>query len=158
MTEISAAPLFYVDTNVFIAGFALDGLFVESAKQLFSALRQKPCIAVTSELTLAELLAPVKNPQAMPLALRTQIYGDLLLRSQIIKTRPVTRDILLETGGFRHAFPQKLPVAIHMVTALKESCRFYITHDADSRRMPQRLSAIRPDSVGVQNITEILHA
>ena len=61
------------------------------SRDLFVALRDAPGAAVTSELTLAELLAPVKRPDALSLASKQDLYGCVLPWGGFIELRPVDR-------------------------------------------------------------------
>ena len=59
----------YIDTNVFI--YAVEGASDTAApsRRLMEALSERPGTAMTSEITLAELLAPAKRQDALPLHL-----------------------------------------------------------------------------------------
>jgi predicted nucleic acid-binding protein len=81
MTE-SSSSLIYLDTNVFIK--AVEGLdeAASPAKTLIQALRHRRFgIAATSEITFAEVLAPAKRADALPLHMKRRAYLDLLLWS-----------------------------------------------------------------------------
>jgi predicted nucleic acid-binding protein len=60
----------YIDTNVFIRAFESAAAANAPLEELFGGLKARPRAAVTSELTLAELLAPSKQKDAIPEALR----------------------------------------------------------------------------------------
>ena len=90
----SPSSLFYLDTNVFIK--AVEGLDEDAtpAKTLIKALRNRRSgIAATSEITFAEVLAPPKRPDALPLHMKRRAYLDLLLWCGFVSLLPVTRDI-----------------------------------------------------------------
>src|ERR1700744_1896332 len=95
----SSPSLIYLDTNFFIK--AVEGLddAAAPAKTLIEALRQQRAgIAATSEITFAEVLAPPKRPDALPLHVKRRVYLDLLLWSGFVALIPVSRDILIETA------------------------------------------------------------
>jgi len=132
MTD-QVAPFIYIDANPFIYAVEGNDALVRPIKDLFTVLRRIPGAAVTSELTLAEML-----PKALS-SIHRQTYLDLMIRSGVIVLRPVTRDILLETASYRRmtatarpdgrvAMP-KLPDAIHVVTAIKSSCKKCLSRD-----------------------------
>jgi hypothetical protein len=95
MTDQRQESLVYIDANAFI--YAVEGgdALAGSIKALFERLRELPGTAVTSELTLAEVL-----PRA-PLPRHRRSYFDLLVWSGIFDLSPVSRGILVETADYR---------------------------------------------------------
>jgi predicted nucleic acid-binding protein len=135
MTKGIASSRLYFDANVFI--YAVEGNDDISGllRTLFELLRGDIKVAVTSELTLAEVL-----PRADPA--RRRNYMELILRSGVFDLHPVTRDVLIETADYRRlaamrgsdasrpGFPMpKLPDAIHVVTAARTGCSRMISFD-----------------------------
>lgn len=116
MTEESTTPIVYVDANPFIYFIDGDENIARRLKPFFEFLSERPGFAVTSELTLAEVLA-----KARPEARRN--YFNLILWSNLFLLRPVTREILIDTADYRRASQRerpdgttatvKLPDAIH---------------------------------------------
>ena len=116
-------PLVYLDTNVFIHGIEgndlegndLEGNDLEASpiQTLFRGLRDFPNASVTSELTLAELLAPATRPDALHLNHKEQLYLDLVIGGGFVVLYPVTRDVLISTGHLRLNHSLKLPDAIY---------------------------------------------
>jgi predicted nucleic acid-binding protein len=137
MTE-AASSLIYLDTNVFIR--AVEGLDDAAipAKTLIKTLRQqqRTGVAATSEITLAEVLAPSKQANSMPLHMKRRVYLDLLLWSGFVALVPVSRDILIETAGLRAAGRFKLPDAVHLASAIQVRCRFFVSGDRDFDKIP----------------------
>jgi len=148
----------YLDTNVFIRGFEYDGPEALAVQQLVNRLKEVSKAAVTSKLTLAELLAPSKRANAIPFADRMGLYGGLLIWSEIIDLRPVSRAILLETAALRLQWSYKLPDAIHVVTAVEAGCRFFMSNDKDTRHLPPGLRNVPANQVGVETVIEALRA
>lgn len=147
-----STPLVYMDANAFIAGFELPLEQAKPIQDLIEALRGKPRMAVTSELTLAELLAPVSREKAMPLPIKRRLYLSLLVWSHLIDLQPVTRDVLIETADLRHVTPkQRLPDAIHLVTAIQSGCRYFLTGDKRIKP-PNGMTLVVPDRGGVDLI------
>lgn len=145
------APPVYIDTNVFIIGFESPLELAAPVQKLLLAIREKPLSAVTSELTLAELLAPVIRPQALVPSQRRRLYLDLLTGSRLVELRPVTRDILIQTAELREATPCKLPDAIHVTTAVQAKCGFFLSKDR-RMRLPPGMIQVGPDHSGVDRI------
>lgn len=142
MTE-TYPNLIYLDTNVFIK--AVEGLdeAAAPAKILIQALRDRRSgIAATSEITFAEVLAPAKRPDALPLHTKRRAYLDLLLWSGFVALIPVNRDILIETAALRATGRFKLPDAIHLVSAIRARCRFFVSADRDFDKMPEGMERV----------------
>lgn len=151
-------PLVYLDTNVFVRG--IEGVESEAAPilKLLERLRDYPGASVTSELTLAELLAPTGRANTLELHVKEPLYLDMIADGDFISLHPVTREILIQTAHLRVNFPQKLPDAIHIVTAVQTGCRFFMSHDRDSKRLPNSLLHVYPNENGVATTIEALRA
>lgn len=157
MTEGKSTPFVYLDANVFI--FFLEGnpSASEPVKMLFDALRKHPGSGVTSELTLAEVLAGSEHPRS-PLLKRT--YLDLIVWSKFIDLAPVNRDVLYESAELRamhklaHGKKLDLPDAIHLVTAIQHKCRYFVSADKGISP-PNEMTKISPDNAGVSVILKV---
>ena len=125
----------YLDANVFI--YAVEGQpdVADPVRSLFELFRRGRAIGVTSELTLAEVLAGAID-------VRRRSYLSLIAWSRIFELQPVSRDVLIETAEYRkHAGMPKLPDAVHVVTAIRSGCRKILS--ADSRlRLPDGFASI----------------
>jgi predicted nucleic acid-binding protein len=108
-------------------------------------LREHRGIAVTSEITLAEVLAPPTRKDALQLRVKKRVYLDLLLWSQVFNLVPVSRDILIETAHLRTMATLKLPDAIHLVTAIRSNCKFFVCNDGDFKKLPTGMKRVRPN-------------
>jgi predicted nucleic acid-binding protein len=145
MTE-SPSSLIYLDTNVFIK--AVEGLdeAAAPAKTPINALRhQRSGIAATSEITFAEVLAPPRRSDALSLHIKRRAYLDLLLWSGFVALVPVSRDILIETAALREMGKLKLPDAVHLVSASRLRCRFFVSADRDFDKMPEGMERVNCD-------------
>ena len=127
-------------------------MVAEPVRKLLAELQARPGCGVTSELVLAELLAPVEREGALPVEVRRTLYVNLLVNGGIFSLRPVTRDILIETARLRQSIRLKLPDAIHMVTAVQAGCRFFLSNDRGTRQTPPELRPVKPDDAGVKTI------
>ncbi|CAJ0866881.1 hypothetical protein AMST5_01901 [freshwater sediment metagenome] len=144
-------PLIYIDTNALITGFESPIEAAKPVQDLLLHLRERPGAAVTSELTLAELLAPVARPGSLPAPVKKRLYLNLLVWSHLFDLRPITREILLQTADLRSVSKVKLPDAIHTVTAIHAGCAYFLSND-NGVRTPSGMSRIRADRSGVDNI------
>ena len=157
MTEALNSPV-YVDANPFIYFIEGDDALSASMRSLFETLKARPGLAVTSELTLAEVLPKAAAP------LR-RAYMDLIIWSGTFDLRPVTREILVETARYRRASVKiepdgresmvKLPDAIHVVTAIHCECRRVVSDDAQLR-LPPGYERVACDPVGISKLLEAL--
>ena len=127
------------------------------AKTLIRALRQQRAgIAVTSEITFAEVLAPPRRPDALPLHIKRGAYLDLLLWSGFMALVPVSRDILIETAALRAIGRFKLPDAVHLVSAIRARCRFFVSADRDFEKMPEGMEQVNCNHDGLPRMMEAL--
>jgi predicted nucleic acid-binding protein len=145
MTE-PLVNLVYLDTNVFIKAVEGTDEAGTPAKAFIDGLRNRRTgIAVTSELTLAEVLATSKRPDAAPLHIKRPAYLDLLVWSGLFTLIPVSRNILLQTAELRAKANFKLPDAIHLVSAVQARCSFFVSADKDFERMPKGMELVSSD-------------
>src|SRR3954447_5943343 len=116
----------YLDANIFI--YAVEGYAPEEAflRELLAALEDGRFPAVTSELSLAEVLVkPLKLGREDVAA----AYGELLTASDRLAVLPVDRAILVEVARQRAALGAGMPDAIHVATALAAGCELFLTND-----------------------------
>jgi predicted nucleic acid-binding protein len=156
--RLAVAAIVYLDTNVFIRAFEFVGAEAEPVRQLLTILEEHPRAAVTSELSLAELLAPPKRENEFPLARKVALYGNLLIWSGLIDLWPIRRNILIGTAILRQNWSYKLADAVHVVSALDASCSFFMSGDADTRRLPPGLQRVPANRSGVDLVLESLRA
>ena len=116
----------YLDTNIWI--YALEGypMFQPALTSLFEQIDAGALMAVTSELSLAELL--VKPCQDDNLKRQAQYKEAIANRSQLFVV-PILRDILIDAAMLRAKTTLKLPNAIHVSTALQTECTTFLTND-----------------------------
>jgi predicted nucleic acid-binding protein len=145
----------YLDTNVFIKAVEGTQAAAAPARNLIEILRQRRGLAVTSEITLAELLAPPKRANALPLHIKRRVYLDLLVWSGFIALVPVSRSVLMETADLRTVSNLRLPDAIHLVTAIQRSCQFFVPSDKGIRP-PDNMKWIAPEAEGIDEILKVL--
>lgn len=163
MPESAVKPLIYLDSMVFI--YAVEGgdATARPARQFFDWVRRYPGAALTSELSLAEVLVTPKRMRddriadagLIPAHTRRSLYLSMMVASRFLLLSPVTRDLLLETADLRDAIPHKLPDAIHLVTAMRYDCKFFVS--ADTRiRVPGTITKIEPTQAGIAELLEAL--
>lgn len=143
---MAPSAVVYLDTNVFI--FALEGAapFASGLADLFASIDTGGVMAVTSELTLAEVLVrpfEIEDDEAV----RT---FELALSSRSgLSVEPVDRAILRTSAKVRAELGGKLPDAIHIATAVERGCRYFVTED-HRLRLPPNLIRRRPSEYPLQ--------
>ena len=151
MTETQQLRV-YLDAMVFIYAVEGDEATGPSARDLLACLRAHPGAARTSELTLAEVLAPTKLRGGIPPALKSTYLQ--LLTSSWVELTPVSRQILFKTVEIR-SVGMKLPDAIHKATAVENECKYIVTKDS-GMAAPASVIKVQPDESGVGRIREAL--
>jgi predicted nucleic acid-binding protein len=143
MAQLTLSGRVYLDTNIFI--YALEGypVFRAVLTTLFEALDRGEVTAVTSELTLAEVLV---KPLLDRHAERQAAYLQVLQPSTSLQIVPVSRDVLIAAARLRADANLKLPDAIHAATAQLTSCDQFLTNDA-------RLTSLR--GLAIRQLSEL---
>jgi predicted nucleic acid-binding protein len=157
MTEGAAViPIVYVDANTFIYFIEGEEAVASRIRPFFELLRERPGLAMTSELTLAEVLA-----KARPDARRS--YFNLIVWSNLLQLQPVTREILIDTADYRRVSQKpragrtsatvKLPDAIHAVTAIRNRCRAFLSRDT-GLKLPVEIALFEPNETGITKLMQ----
>ena len=118
----------YLDTNVWI--YALEGYaaYAATLTTLFARIDAGELTAITSQLTLAEVLV---KPFADDNVALQQLYIEALQARPTLRIVPVTRDILIAAARLRAQHTAlKMPDALHAATALAEGTQIFISNDA----------------------------
>lgn len=116
----------YLDANVFVyavEGFAEHQAFVD---ELFRSIDDGHVAAVTSELTLAEVLTKPLETGRDDVA---TVYEELLQSSEHLNVVPIDRAIPLSAARHRASLGIKLPDAIHVATAMAVGCDVVLSND-----------------------------
>jgi predicted nucleic acid-binding protein len=158
MTDGATAPIVYIDANPFIYFIEGEEALANYVRPIFALLTERPGIAATSELTLAEVLA-----KARPDARRS--YLNLIVWSKVFQLQPVTRHILIDTADYRRVNRKtrsdgtivtvKLPDAIHVVTAVRCRCQMFLSAD-EGLMTPDEMAVLKPNEDGLAKLTRVL--
>lgn len=169
MTEEPSPAVVYLDAMAFI--FAIEGRpeVSEPVNALLKTLRNRPGAGATSEFTLAEVLVGSERSRSAPIK---RAYLDLIVWSKFLDLVPISRGILYESAELRfmhkksHSKKLKLPDAIHLATAIRRRCRYFLTADKGIRppTAMQGLASeaeivmkkIAPDADGIAEIQKAL--
>ncbi len=156
-------PVVYLDTNIFIQAVEVTTIESVGAQDFLALLRDHPGAAVTSELTLAELIAPSRHiGRALALARRTT-YFDLFAASSFIAFHPVTREVLIDTADLRAAALNagrslKLPDAIHIATAIRAKCRYLMSLDRRLGPLARGMTLLEPEPESIALVAKAFDA
>src|SRR2546421_528605 len=127
MGRVSAEPRkkVYLDANIII--YAVEGFadLADQIRALLAALDGMEIVAMTSELTLAEVLVKPLKDQSQT---AEQAYKTFLTPTPVLQLIPISRDVLEEAARLRAATTLKLPDAIHLATANSEGCDSFLTN------------------------------
>ncbi len=104
--------------------------WVRRVKPFFQALDNGRFRAVTSSLTLAEVLVHPFRNQRFDLAAE---YRQLLLGARNLRTIPVSPAIAEQAGELRPRFSFRTPDAIQVATAIQAGAEWFITNDKKLR-------------------------
>jgi len=116
----------YLDANVFI--YVVEGSPEHDAflGGLLDLLGTGDTTAVTSELTLAEVLAKPFEENRTDLA---DIYEEMVAPSAWLDMVPVNRAVLLRAARLRAELKLRLPDAIHVASAVAAGCELFLSND-----------------------------
>jgi predicted nucleic acid-binding protein len=120
----------YIDANILI--YAMEGhdIYGPALAKLLIAIEEGRVRALTSELSLAEVLVgPLRDDDSVGCA----VFELLLEAESSLKTVPVDRAVLKRSAEIRATSRARLPDAIHLATAELMECAFFVTED---RRIP----------------------
>ncbi len=145
----------YFDANALIQAVEGPGQNADGFAQMLQRASHIGLDAVTSELTLAELLVhPLRNQDLRLIS----AYNNLLSigTGSQLETRPVSREILIAAARVRALHPSlKLPDAIHVATAEQTGCSHIISGDkrlAGTTALP----VMDPDGADLAAFLEVL--
>lgn len=122
----------YLDANAFIYAVERVAPYAQALRPLFASIAAGDTSAVTSEITLAEVL--VKPLQARDAELRVEFES--ALAGPGLTVVPVSRAVLVESAHLRASSRLKLPDAIHSATARLSGCDAFLTNDTGIGAVP----------------------
>ena len=123
-----------LDTTPLIYFIEENSTYLELVSPFFEAIDQGEVNAVTSIVTLLEVLV---HPFQHGDAALVQQYRDILLNSQGLTTIPLSQDIAEEAARIRAAHNIRTPDAIQMATAIYVGASHFLTNDARLPSLPQ---------------------
>lgn len=129
-------PRIYLDANIFI--YVVEGhpTLRRPLEQLMEGIQTGTIQALTSELTLAEVLV---KPLSQPERHYVTEYRLLLSGRPDLPVMPVTREVLEKSAELRASIGGKLADAIHVATAVIANCTHILTDDERIKVPPHLL-------------------
>lgn len=129
----------YFDTNVFITAFENAGARSDHAWWILDAVETGELKAVTSEITLAEILVKPIELGADDLC---SAYEQVFVSGPNFEVCPVERRILIEAARIRAGRKSiRLPDAVHIATAARRGCTYFLSGDT-RLRLPQDMKQV----------------
>jgi len=122
-----------IDSSPFIYYIEAHPGYLETVLPFFEGIRQGKFRAVTSVVTLLELLVHPYRRNDSQLA---DEYREILLHSGNITCMEVTTEIAERAAILRSEHPIRTPDAIQMGTALIASATYFLTNDARLPSLP----------------------
>jgi len=116
----------YLDTSTVIYAFEGASKFANLQPGLLDLLDDELMTAVTSELTLLEVLT---GPRKAGNLLLETTYRDFLTPSPVTLTEAIDNSVLEKALDLRAQHGLKTPDAIHIATGLLAGCRLFVTRD-----------------------------
>ena len=112
-----------IDTNIFIYHFANHPEFILQTKILFNLLQKSKIKAVTSMVTLTELLSLPGPPKIL------RNLEEAFFTIPNLTISEVDRQIAKEAGRVRRIYGFRTPDSIQLATALTSKANKFITND-----------------------------
>lgn len=128
----------YLDTNVFI--YLLEGTpeYQTVMKELLRGLEEMTFEALTSTLTLTEILPPmVRNGDKKALAAAIEFIRD----SGSFRLIDIDDEVGIQAGFLRGQTKMKTPDALHVACAIEGHCDIFLTNDGGIR-VPQGMTRL----------------
>lgn len=140
---LPAGGTVYLDANPIIYSVENTAPYWAVLQSLWHMVQDGMLTAVTSELTLLEVL--VKPLQKNDLA--TEAAFRSLLTSPGVQLEPVNQRVLEQAARLRATTRLRTPDAIHAATAMETRCTLFVTNDRDYRQCPGLTVSLLSDFV-----------
>lgn len=116
-----------IDTAVFIYAFEENEKYLPLVRPIFEAIDQGKIEAITSTITLLEVLVHPFNQNNQELA---QQYREILLNARGLTTLSITPEISERAARIRSGSNIRTPDAIQLAAALNAGATHFITNDS----------------------------
>ena len=128
----------YFDTNVFI--YLIEGYadFESSLQDIRDSILHQEAEILTSELTLCEVLVLPFRSNNSDLA---HLYRQFIEQSGAFTLLPTTRETYIRASLYRAQMGLKMADAIHVATAVENSCEVFVSNDA-GLKLPKGMALV----------------
>jgi len=126
-----------LDTNCFICYLEAGAWAEELKSALFAPLERGKFRAVTSVLTVAEILV---RPKTLGREEVCEEYLMLLSSYLNLELAPFTLDIAVRCAGIRSKYRMRTPDAVQLATALERRATLFLTNDLE---LPERVETVQ---------------
>lgn len=128
MSGKSEPKTVFLDSNIFVYHFEENLQYLKYTKSIFEKLELKKVKAVTSVISLAEILS-------FPLSKVTIRNIQLALFDlPNLEIKEITIEIALKTAKLRRNYNFKLPDSMQLATAIVSGAKAFITNDRQLRK------------------------
>lgn len=122
--DIIKNKLIGLDTNIFIYYFQQNRQFGEKAKRIFNYLVDNKIKAITSVITLIELLSlPVRDEKNI------DKLKNLFLETPNLEIQDINQEIGILSARIRRNYNFRIPDSIQLATCLYKKIDIFITND-----------------------------
>ncbi len=132
LSDLGEGPV-ALDTSIFVYFMEEHPLYLPLVDPLFEAMDAGQLEAVTSSLTLLEVLV---IPFRFANATLIEQYETLLTRSEGLRLIDLDRDLLRSVAQIRAVTRAKTPDAIQLAAAVAAGCRVFLTNDSRIPALP----------------------
>jgi predicted nucleic acid-binding protein len=132
-----------LDTSPLISFIAQEAPYADLLQPLFTAISQGKIQAVTSTVTLIEVLVRPLREKNSELAAQ---YQDILTHSANLTMYPLSEEIARAAAELRATLNLRTPDAIQVATARVSGADTFITNDV-KLRVPERLTRLILDEL-----------
>jgi predicted nucleic acid-binding protein len=117
----------YFDTNIFIYLLEGNDTLRAQIKTLQALIMAGDISIFSSELAYTEILPPAVRAKKM---IAIESVQQFLENSDVFHLVPISKVICIQAGILRGETGMKTPDAIHVASAMAESCDAFLTNDA----------------------------
>lgn len=133
-----------IDSNCFI--YLIEGerypLFLPLVERLFTSVSKGECIALTSPITLTEVMT---RPRKMGQEDLAYTYKALITNFPNLNIIPIDNNIADRAAALRGLYGLKTPDALQLATGLVNGATRFVTFDRDFLKLPSLINVLVPD-------------
>lgn len=133
-----------IDSNCFI--YLIEGecypLFLPRVERLFRAVSEGQSMALTSPITLTEVMT---RPRKMGQEDLAYTYKALITNFPNLNIIPIDNNIADRAAALRGLYGLKTPDALQLATGLVNRATRFVTFDREFRKLPPLMNVLIPD-------------